>query len=373
MDGSGGGGGYRPFSVNFPNPILPPFPPVIVHQRYNHQEILPFPESFGSSSFHGGASSTNSLLPAADAATASWLSHLQNVNFGGSRGSFPHGLVAPPPASWGNQNPEMMSAAGSPEETRREKGHDERRSSNGVAFIKGQWTEEEDRLLIRLVNEHGDRRWSVIATKIVGRAGKQCRERWHNHLRPDIKKESWNEGDERLLVAVHEQLGNRWSEIAKRIPGRSENSIKNHWNATKRRLFSKRRMRSSSLQDAGSSRAGGRRSSVVLQNYIKYKYFSGLSLGQPGSSLVPEQPSIQQQVNVDDSPSILTETYDDEMNFMQKLFGNSSSSSTSPTAANNGSRSDNSAEFAAFGQRTNEVDSVPEEESWSTYLASDPN
>ncbi|XP_019155290.1 PREDICTED: myb-like protein A [Ipomoea nil] len=398
MDGSGGGGGYRSFSVNFPNPILPPFPPVIVHRRYNHQEILPFPERFGSSSFHGSASSTNSLLPAADAATASWLSHLQNVNFGGSRGSFPHGLVAPPPASWGNQNPEMMSAAGSPEETRREKGHDERRSSNGVAFIKGQWTEEEDRLLIRLVNEHGDRRWSVIATKIVGRAGKQCRERWHNHLRPDIKKESWSERDERLLVQVHEQLGNRWSEIAKRIPGRSENSIKNHWNATKRRQFSKRRMRSSSLQDAGSSRAGGRRRSVVLENYIKFKYFSGLSLGQPGTSLVPEQPSIQQQVNVDipppqplppaaaaaaaaagdeqdsrDSPSILTETYDDEVNFMQKLFGNSSSSSTSPTAANNGSRSNNTAEFAAFGWRTNEVDSVPEEDSWSTYLASDPN
>ncbi|XP_031111958.1 transcription factor MYB119-like [Ipomoea triloba] len=299
----GGGGGYGAFAVKIP--------PVIVHQRNDHQEI-PFPESL---SFHGGASSTNSL----------WLSHLPNVNF-------PHRLV-----------PENGS---SPQETRREKEH-ERRS----AFIKGQWTEEEDRLLIRLVNQYGDRRWSVIATNIVGRAGKQCRERWHNHLRPDIiKKEWWSEEEERVLVEVHEQLGNRWS----------ENSIKNHWNATKRRQFSKRRMRSASLQEVG-----GSRKSVVLHNYIKYKYFSGLTLGPLVP--VPEHPSIQQQVNVHDSPSILTETYDEEMTFLQKLFGNSSSSSPS-TAANN-----NSAEFAAFGRRTNEDSVAEEEDSWSTYLASDPN
>nr|GMC83974.1 transcription factor MYB119-like [Ipomoea batatas]GMD12388.1 transcription factor MYB119-like [Ipomoea batatas] len=356
--GGGGSGGCRPFAVNFQNPILPPFPPVIVPQRNDHQEI-PFPESFGSSSssFHGGASSSNGLLPAgaATAAAASWLSHLPNLNNFGSRGGFPHGLVpAPAPASWAHHNPENAY----PQETRREKEH-ERRPSNGVVFIKGQWTEEEDRLLIRLVNQYGERRWSVIATKIVGRAGKQCRERWHNHLRPDIKKESWSEEEERLLVEVHEQLGNRWSEIAKQIPGRSENSIKNHWNATKRRQFSKRRLKSS-LQDAGSSGGGRRRKSVILQNYIKYKYFSGLTLGPPGTA--------EEEQDNRDSPSILTETYDEEVNFMQKLFGNSSSSSS--TAANNGSRSNNSsAEFAAVGRKTNEDSVATEEDSWSTYLA----
>ncbi|GJW85417.1 transcription factor MYB119-like protein [Tanacetum coccineum] len=61
------------------------------------------------------------------------------------------------------------------------------KGGSGKSLIKGQWTDEEDKKLLRLVKLHGERKWAHIAEQMIGRAGKQCRERWHNHLRPDIK------------------------------------------------------------------------------------------------------------------------------------------------------------------------------------------
>ncbi|MED6220763.1 hypothetical protein PIB30_048029 [Stylosanthes scabra] len=106
--------------------------------------------------------------------------------------------------------------------------------ANGV-IIKGQWTPEEDSALKALVKEYGPKKWSEIAKHFKGRIGKQCRERWLGHLRPNIRKGPWSKEEDMMLIKLHKEIGNKWAEIARRMEGRSDNSVKNHWNAIKRR------------------------------------------------------------------------------------------------------------------------------------------
>ena len=100
---------------------------------------------------------------------------------------------------------------------------------------KGSWTKEEDAALKALVKKHGRTKWSFIGKFLPGRVGKQCRERWHNHLNPDLNERAWTADEEKLIVAQRAKLGNRWAKIARMLPGRSDNDVKNRWYASLRK------------------------------------------------------------------------------------------------------------------------------------------
>lgn len=99
-------------------------------------------------------------------------------------------------------------------------------------LVRGSWTRQEDETILQFVAENGCKSWTRLAALLPGRIGKQCRERWRNHLDPSINREPWTKEEDKLLLELHTEYGNQWVRIASLMRGRSDNAIKNRWNST---------------------------------------------------------------------------------------------------------------------------------------------
>ncbi|KAI4368821.1 hypothetical protein MLD38_017336 [Melastoma candidum] len=137
---------------------------------------------------------------------------------------------------------------------------------------KGPWTQQEDFQLMCFIGLFGDRRWDFIA-KVSGlnRTGKSCRLRWVNYLHPDLKRGKMTPQEEKLVVELQRKLGNRWSRIARKLPGRTDNEIKNYWR-THTRKQAQERMRSVSPSSSPSKDGSSPSSTITTDLASPQKY-----------------------------------------------------------------------------------------------------
>ncbi|KAI5423373.1 transcription factor DUO1 [Lathyrus oleraceus] len=164
---------------------------------------------------------------------------------------------------------------------------------------KGPWKTEEDDVLLHHVKKYGPRDWSSIRSKgLLQRTGKSCRLRWVNKLRPNLKNGcKFAIEEERIVIELQEQFGNKWAKIASYLPGRTDNDVKNFWSSRQKRL-ARLLKTSSSTSTSKSHKTKAKVSSHVPTSEVPYK-FSSSSEGETSSKPKPcELPCIEKSAEV---------------------------------------------------------------------------
>nr|XP_043636240.1 transcription factor MYB14-like [Erigeron canadensis] len=178
-----------------------------------------------------------------------------------------------------------------------------------MGLKKGPWTHEEDQILINYINLHGHPNWRALP-KLAGllRCGKSCRLRWTNYLKPDIKRGNFSREEEETIIQLHAAMGNRWSAIAAKLPGRTDNEIKNVWHThLKKRVNPKPNKNTSKVQqNVEESKEDNLESSAPFDtNLSTQTSYNELDSPQPSSTSI--------------SSSITTSTNDNDNLWMEDM------------------------------------------------------
>ncbi|XP_021598931.1 MYB-like transcription factor EOBII [Manihot esculenta] len=156
---------------------------------------------------------------------------------------------------------------------------------------KGPWTMEEDMILINYIANHGEGAWNSLA-KAAGlkRTGKSCRLRWLNYLRPDVRRGNITPEEQLLIMELHAKWGNRWSKIAKHLPGRTDNEIKNFWRTRiQKHIKQEEAFSGQSSCEINEHPSTSLQASAMMETYSPSSYQESTMEAFPAETLAPDQ------------------------------------------------------------------------------------